>query len=159
MSTVDTSGAAVVAANGTQFLTFRLGDEEYAIDILCAQEIRGYSTVTPIPNAPHYVRGVMNLRGTVIPVVDLRIKFGMPSEAYTKFTVIIVVTVGNKVMGLVVDAVSDVLDFAADDIEPPPAFDGATDSGFVRGLAKSGDRLVAVLDIDRLVGVPPVALS
>lgn len=155
MSTHDSSTVAASTA-GTQFLTFRLGDEEYAIDILCAQEIKGYSTVTPIPNAPVYVRGVMNLRGTVIPVIDLRTKFGMPSEEYTKFTVIIVVTVGQKIMGLVVDAVSDVLDFAPDDIEPPPTFDGG-DISFVRGLAKTGERLVAVLDIDRLVGVPPVA--
>jgi purine-binding chemotaxis protein CheW len=151
MQQAETAGAAA-AAGGTQFLTFRLAEEEYAIDILRVQEIKGYSTITPIPNAPAYIRGVMNLRGTVIPVLDLRTKFGMAAEAYSKFTVIIVVTVGTKVIGLVVDAVSDVLNFSAGEIAPPPELEMSIDQTFITGLAKAGDRLIAVLDMDRLVG-------
>jgi purine-binding chemotaxis protein CheW len=93
----------------SQFLTFLLGAEQYGVEILKVQEIRGYSAVTPIPNTPSYVKGVINLHGTVVPVVDLRAKFSMATAEYNKFTVIIVVTVGAKVTGLVVDAASDVL--------------------------------------------------
>src|SRR6187399_2690041 len=98
------------ALAGGQFLTFQLGPEMFGLEILRVQEIKGYSPVTPIPNAPPHVKGVMNLRGAVVPILDMRCKFGMAEAAYTKFTVIIVVTVGAKVIGLVVDAVSDVLD-------------------------------------------------
>jgi purine-binding chemotaxis protein CheW len=135
-----------------QFLTFRLEAEEYAIDILKVQEIKGYSAITPIPNAPHYIKGVINLRGTVVPVVGLRERFGMPSVPYDRFTVIILVTVGTKVVGMVVDAVSDVLVLRDEDIEAPPDFGGSVDTSFMRGLAKVGERLVLALDIERAVG-------
>jgi purine-binding chemotaxis protein CheW len=134
-----------------QLLTFSLNDQDFGIDILRVQEIRNFTRVTPIPNMPESVRGVMNLRGTVIPIVDLRCRFAMPTADYTQFTVIIVVNVGTKVMGLVVDAVSDVLDVGADSIEPPPSMNGI-DTAFITGLAKAGDRLVTVLNIDELLG-------
>jgi purine-binding chemotaxis protein CheW len=135
-----------------QYLTFALDREEYGLDILRVQEIKGYPAVTPIPNAPRHVRGVMNLRGTVIPVVDLRARFGMPVVVSTQLTVIIIVVVADKIIGLVVDAVSDVVDIASDDIEPPPDMGSSVDTTFVAGLAKTGDRLTLLLDLDRLIG-------
>jgi purine-binding chemotaxis protein CheW len=142
---------------GGQFLSFCLGAEEYGIDILRVQEIRGYSTITAIPNTPGYIKGVMNLRGAVVPVVDLRAKFGMPEVAYNKFTVIIVVTVGARIAGLVVDAVSDVLNIARADIERTPEFDTTVDTSFMTGLAKTGDKLVLLLDIEKVMGAADLA--
>jgi purine-binding chemotaxis protein CheW len=135
-----------------QFLTFTIQDEEYGIDILRVQEIKGFSRVRPVPNAPHYVKGVMNLRGTVVPVLDLRSRFGMEEADYNQFTVIIVVSVGDKVIGLVVDAVSDVLSITKEQIEETPELTGRVDTSFFRGMGKVGDKLVLLLNIDRLVG-------
>ena len=137
--------------DGSQFLTFNLGEELYGVDILRVQEIKGYTTVTKIPNTPPYIKGVLNLRGTIVPIVELRTKFGMPTIDYTTFTVIIVVVVRDKVMGLVVDAVSDVLDIDKREIQPPPQFGAMVDVGFLSGVGKSGDKLVAILDMDRLL--------
>jgi purine-binding chemotaxis protein CheW len=139
------------AGTGGQFLTFTLGEEAFGVEILRVQEIKGYSAITPIPNAPPHVIGLMNLRGAVIPIIDLRRKFGMAPAQYTKFTVIIVVTVGPKVIGLMVDAVSDVLDLRADEIAPPPEFDASVDVSYLTGLGTSGEQLVTLLDVDRLV--------
>lgn len=136
---------------GNQFLTFLLGDEQYGVEILKVQEIRGYSAVTPIPNTPSYIKGVINLRGTVVPVVDLRSKFSMETAEYNKFTVIIVVTVGAKVTGLVVDAVSDVLDVPAAEMRMAPDLGTRVDTRFIRGMATIGDRMTVLLDIDRLL--------
>jgi purine-binding chemotaxis protein CheW len=140
------------AAALRQFLTFTLGREEFGFDLLKVQEIRGYTPITPLPNTPPHVRGVMNLRGTVVPVIGLREKFGMPAIAYDKFTVIVVVSVGAKVVGLVVDAVSDVLDLGPDAIEPPPEVGGGLDTSFITGMAKAGSRLLILVDIDRMLG-------
>ena len=140
------------ATDGSQYLTFALGAEEYGVEILKVQEIRGYSPVTPIPNTPSYVKGVMNLRGTIIPVVDLRGKLAMPDTTYSPFTVIIVVTVGAKVMGLIVDAVSDVLDIPHADIQATPDFGAQVNARFIHGMARAGDKLVVLLDIDRVLG-------
>jgi purine-binding chemotaxis protein CheW len=140
------------AADSDQFLTFMLEDEEYGIEILRVQEIKGFSKIRPIPNAPEYIKGVMNLRGTVVPVVDLRSRFGMRQAEYNQFTVIIVVSVGAKVVGLVVDAVSDVLNIRRDQIEETPEMAGDLDTSFFRGMGKVGDKLVLLLNIDRLVG-------
>ena len=141
-------------ASPRQFLTFALGQEEYGVEILKIQEIKGFSQVTPLPNAPTYVKGVLNLRGTIVPIVDLRQKFGMPEEAYTAFTVIVVVQVQGKTLGFVVDAVSDVLTIAADAIQPTPDLHGQLDTTFLSGLAptgESGEKLVILLDIDKLL--------
>ncbi len=141
------------AADGRQYLTFRLANEEYGLEILRVQEIKGYSKVTPLPNTPPEVKGVMNLRGAVVPVIDLRCRFGLPQAEYTRFTVIIVVTVGHRVLGLVVDAVSDVLNVGGKDAVPPPELGAGVDTSYLTGIARSGDRLVSLLNIDRLVGV------
>jgi purine-binding chemotaxis protein CheW len=135
----------------SQFLTFALNDQEFGIEILRVQEIKNFTRVTPIPNMPECIKGVINLRGTVVPIVDLRKKFAMPSAEYNQFTVIIVVNVGTKIMGLVVDAVSDVLNVGEESIEKTPDL-GAIDTSFITGLAKSGDRLVALLNIEYLLG-------
>jgi purine-binding chemotaxis protein CheW len=145
----DVSG---IAADGNQFLTFTLGAEEYGIEILKVQEIKGYTAFTPIPNAPSYIKGVINLRGTVVPVVDLRIKFAMSEAEYNQFTVVIVVTVGTRVFGLVVDAVSDVLNIPREAIEATPHLGRDVDTSFMTGMAKSNDKLIALLDIDKLIG-------
>lgn len=140
-----------LSKEGNQFLTFNLGDELYGVDILRVQEIKGYTAVTKIPNTPSHIKGVLNLRGTIVPIVELRTKFGMPTIDYTAFTVIIVVVVQDKVMGLVVDAVSDVLDIAQKDIQAPPQFGANVDVRSLNGISQSGDKLVALLDIDALL--------
>jgi purine-binding chemotaxis protein CheW len=145
------------AADGSQYLTFRLAGEEYGVEILRVQEIKGYVPITPIPNTPGYIKGVMNLRGTIVPVVDLRTKLAMAESAVNQFTVIIVVTVGTKVMGMIVDAVSDVLDIPLADIRPTPDFGASVDARFIHGMAKAGDKLVVLLDIERVLGGDDVA--
>lgn len=152
MSAPDTADPTAAPADGGQFLTFQLQDEEYGLEILRVQEIKGYSKVTPLPNTPPEVKGVMNLRGTVVPIIDLRTRFGLASAEYTRFTVIIVVTVGAKVAGLVVDAVSDVLNVGAKEMVPPPELGAGVDTSFLTGIARNGERLVSLLNIDRLVG-------
>ena len=134
-----------------QFLTFALGQEEYGVGILKIQEIKGFSTITPLPNAPAYVRGVLNLRGTIVPIVDLRKKFALPEVEYTKFTVIVVVQVQGQIMGFIVDAVRDVLTVAGTDIQPTPDLHGQVDTSFLTGLAKAGEKLVILLDIDKVL--------
>ena len=150
--TAETADPAGLTADGNQYLTFRLADEEYGLEILRVQEIKGYSKVTPLPNTPLEVRGVMNLRGAVVPVVDLRARLGLPAAEYTAFTVVIVVTAGKAVVGLVVDGVSDVLDVGAKDAVPTPDLGAGVDTSFLTGMAHAGDRLVTLLNIDRLVG-------
>ena len=134
-----------------QFLTFALGQEEYGVEILKIQEIKGFSAITPLPNAPPFLKGVLNLRGTIVPIVDLRKKFGMDEETYTKFTVIVVVQVRGQIMGFIVDAVSDVLSVSGSDIQPTPDLHGQVDTAFLTGLAKAGEKLVLLLDIDKIL--------
>ena len=134
-----------------QFLTFNLAEEFYGVDILKVQEIKGYTTVTKIPNTPDYLKGVLNLRGTIVPIVDLRMKFGMGVTEPTSFTVVVVVNVRNRVMGFLVDAVSDVLDLNAKEIQPPPELGSTVDITFVAGIGNSNDHLVTLLDIDRVL--------
>jgi purine-binding chemotaxis protein CheW len=143
---------AGAGTDGSQFLTFNLGEELYGVDILRVQEIKGYTAVTKIPNTPSHIKGVLNLRGTIVPIVELRTKFGMPTIEYTAFTVIIIVVVRDKVMGLVVDSVSDVLNIEQKDVQAPPQFGAKVDASVLNGIGKSGDKLVALLDIDRLMG-------
>jgi purine-binding chemotaxis protein CheW len=140
-----------LATDENQFLTFQLGSELYGVDILRVQEIKGYTAVTKIPNTPPHIKGVLNLRGTIVPIVELRTKFGMPTIDYTMFTVIVVVVVKEKIMGLVVDSVSDVLNIDKKDIQVPPQFGTKVDVSFLNGIGKSGDKLVALLDMDRLL--------
>ena len=140
-----------LTTDGSQFLTFQLGEELYGVDILRVQEIKGYTAVTKIPNTPAHIKGVLNLRGTIVPIVELRTKFGMETIDYTMFTVIVVVVVKEKVMGLVVDAVSDVLNIDKKEIQPAPQFGAKVDISFLNGIGKSGDKLIALLDMDRLL--------
>jgi purine-binding chemotaxis protein CheW len=140
-----------LSTEGNQFLTFILGDEHYGVDILRVQEIKGYPTVTRIPNTPVYINGVINLRGTIVPIIDLRAKFSMEKVDYTAATVVVVVVIQNRIMGMVVDAVSDVLDIPKKDIQPPPQFGTLVDVSFVSGIAKCSDKLIALLDLDRLL--------
>jgi purine-binding chemotaxis protein CheW len=138
-----------------QYLSFFLGGEEYATDILRVQEIKGWDTVTRVPYSPGYILGVINLRGAIVPVIDLRVRFALPNAAFDSATVIIVVHVsgarGERVVGIVVDAVSDVYSVAEESIQPPPDVMGSVDHMFVTGLARLEDRLVIILDIERLV--------
>jgi purine-binding chemotaxis protein CheW len=140
-----------IGAEGNQFLTFCLGDELYGVDIRRVKEIKGYTPVTKIPNMPSHIKGVLNLRGTIVPIVELRMRFGMPTIDYTAFTVIIVVVVRDRIMGLVVDSVSDVLNINEKDIQPPPEFGEKVDVRFLNGIGNSGDKLIALLEMDRLL--------
>lgn len=151
MSTLHDETTAAAGRERAQYLTFTLGEEEYGVEILRVQEIKGYSSVTPIPNSPAWVKGVINLRGTVVPVFDMRQKFRMEAREYDRFTVIVVVNVGTRVVGLIVDSVSDVLDFDVDAIEPAPDLGAMVDTTTIQGIARNGDRLVTLLDIDRVV--------
>jgi purine-binding chemotaxis protein CheW len=145
------------STDGSQYLTFTLGEEYYGVEILRVQEIKGYTAVTRIPNTPEYIKGVLNLRGTIVPIVDLRAKFGMEKIEYTRFTVIVVVVVQDRVMGIIVDAVSDVLNIAKKDIQQTPQFGTSVDVSFISGIGKCGDKLVALLDIDRILSVGEIA--
>ena len=154
MSPTNEEAASSVQSNG-QFLTFTLQNEEYGIEILKVQEIKGFSKITPIPNAPPFVRGVMNLRGTVVPIIDLRARFSMTEKEYDQFTCIIVVNVGTRVVGLVVDTVSDVLNIPGDSIAEPPELAGIDHASCVTGMGKLGERIVMLLDTARLVDAEP----
>lgn len=150
--------------DGSQFLTFMLAGEEYGVDILRVQEIKGWDNVTPIPNTPEYIRGVINLRGTIVPIIDLRRRFGLEPVEYGPLTVVIVLRVmkadgdNSRVMGVVVDAVSDVYNVGEDDIKPAPDFGSVVDVDFVHGLATLDESMVIVLDIDRLLNSNELAL-
>jgi purine-binding chemotaxis protein CheW len=148
-----------------QVLTFVLGGETYGVDILRVQEIRGWSAVTKIPQSPPHVLGVLNLRGAIVPIVDLRTRFELERAEYTPVTVIIVLsvasTVGRRDLGVVVDGVSDVVDVQASDVRPPPEIGGASATSYIRGLVTIAERMVVLLDIDRLIGdeLPALAAS
>lgn len=129
-----------------QYLTFRLGDEEYGVEILAVQEIKGGAAITPIPGTPPHVRGVMNLRGTILPVVDLRARLGGGAGGAGPFPVIVVVRIGERMVGLLVDAVSDVVELAAADIQPAPALGPQAGARIVSGIGQAGERLVVLLD-------------
>lgn len=159
MSHASAINGQAAAADNRQFLTFTLQNEEYGIEILKVQEIKGFSKVTPIPNAPTFVRGVMNLRGTVVPIIDLRARFSMTEKDYDQFTVIIVVNVGARVVGLIVDTVSDVLNIPAEAIADPPDLATSSETSCITGMGKLGDRIVMLLDTGRLVGTDELRLG
>jgi purine-binding chemotaxis protein CheW len=147
------------ATDANQYLTFVLAEEEYAVEILKVQEIKGLSTVTRIPNSPAHVKGVTNLRGAVVPIVDLRTRFGLPEREYDRFSVFVIVNVGEKVVGLVVDGVEDVIDLAPEAIQAAPELTQSLGGAYVRGLARRNERLVALLDIDKIVSADLAALD
>lgn len=141
-----------------EFLTFTLGSEEYGIDILCVQEIRGYEAVTAIANAPAFIKGVINLRGNIVPIVDLRIKFNLPDVRYDQFTVVIILHVLERVIGIVVDGVSDVVALAPEQIRPAPQFGAALNTEYIQGLGTIDQRMIIVADIEQLLASPEMAL-
>ena len=134
-----------------EYLTYTLGAEEYAIDILKVQEIRGYEAPTTIANAPSFLKGVINLRGTIVPIVDLRIKFNVGTADYTPFTVVIILNSGARVVGIVVDSVSDVTMLRPNQIRPAPEFASTVDTKYISGLCTLDERMLIVVDIERLM--------
>ena len=139
---------------GDEYLTFRLGEEDYGIDILRVQEIRGYEVVTRIPNQPVYVKGVLNLRGSIVPIFDLRERLGMETKTYGKETVVIVIAtrdeVGERSIGVIVDEVSDVLHAETTDIKNAPDFGESLDTDYISGLATARDRMIMLINADKL---------
>ena len=145
-----------------QFLTFILDDEAYGVEILRVQEIKGWTPVTRIPNTPEYMQGVLNLRGTIVPIVDMRMRFKLKHAEYTPITVVIVLSVksesGERVIGLVVDSVSDVIDVASQDVKPTPDFGTSLNTKFINGIATSNNTMVMLLDVDKLLSVEEMSV-
>ncbi len=146
--------ANVLNASGhvQEYLTFSLGSEEYGMDILKVQEIRGYDAVTQIANTPDFIKGVINLRGVIVPIVDLRMKFRLGVADYNNFTVVIIINVLGKVIGLVVDGVSDVVALTADQIKQAPEMGTAVDTRYIDGLGTVNDQMLILVDMERLMG-------
>jgi purine-binding chemotaxis protein CheW len=140
-----------VASVANRYLTFTLGGEEYGLEILKVQEIKGLIAIKRMPNTPTHVKGVANLRGTLVPILDLRARFGLEERPYDRFTVFIIAHVGHKLVGLVVDAVEEVIDIAPEAIQPAPDLAGSDAAPFIRGITQADDRVIAVLDIERIV--------
>ncbi len=135
-----------------EFLTFTLGNEEYGVDILKVQEIRGYDSVTRLPGTPDFVKGVINLRGTIVPVIDMRLKFKLDSATYDNFTVMIILNIAKRVVGMIVDGVSDVIGLTADQIRPAPELGRAIDGEFLTGIGALEQRMLILIDIEKLLG-------
>ena len=148
-------GEGLTDEENAQYLTFELAGEDYGVDILRVQEIRGWDVVTRIPNSPPYVKGVLNLRGAIVPIFDLRERFGLPFHEYTKDTVVIVMRIqsstGIRIMGVIVDAVSDVLNANSEGHVTAPDFGGRIATEFIASLVSAGDKMVMLLDVDKLL--------
>lgn len=134
-----------------EYLTFRLDQEEYGLDILKVQEIRGYEPPTRIANAPAFIKGVVNLRGTIVPIVDMRLKFNCSQAQYNSFTVVIILNLRHRVVGIVVDSVSDVMEITSESIRSAPDIESVIDSGCILGLGSVGERMLILLDIEKLM--------
>jgi purine-binding chemotaxis protein CheW len=150
-------------ADGQQFLSFLLDDEEFGIDILRVQELRGWTAVTKVPDMPEYLKGVLNLRGAIIPVIDLRLRFGLTPKAYGPTTVVIVVKVNTagteRIMGIIVDAVAETYNLSTDAIQPPPKMGGVINSEYIMGLVAQGDKMVVLMDVDELMNSGELAVA
>ncbi len=155
---IATAAQANAARWPEEVLSFRLGQEEYGIEILKVQEIRGYDAVTRLAGAPEFIKGVINLRGVIIPIIDLRIKFGLDSVVYDEFTVVVVLNVSGRVVGVVVDAVSDVLTLSPADIKPAPQFASTFDTRHLTGIVSVENRMLILVDIERLLLSADMAL-
>lgn len=149
LGTPQKSGVPVI--NSLEFLAFTLGREEYGIDIQKVQELRGYDAVTHIANAPGYIKGVVNLRGIIVPIIDMRIKLNLAPPVYDQFTVVIILNISGRVMGMVVDSVSDVITLAIEQVKPAPAIGTALDTDYLIGLGTLDERMLILVDIDRLM--------
>lgn len=152
------NGMGTSGVSNNEFLTFILGREEYGIDILKVQEIRGYDAVTRIANMPEFIKGVINLRGLIVPIVDLRIKFRLSQVTYDPFTVVIILNLGARVVGVVVDSVSDVLTLTAEQIRAAPEMSAALDTRYIMGLGTVDERMLILVDIEKLMGSREMAL-
>jgi purine-binding chemotaxis protein CheW len=141
----------------SEFLSFRLGGEEYGIDIQKVQELRGYDSVTRIANAPDYIRGVANLRGTIVPIIDMRIKFALGAPSYDQFTVVVILNIDGRVIGMVVDSVSDVVTLGVEQIKPPPEMSVALGTNLI-GLGAIDNRMLILIDIERLMASPEMGM-
>jgi purine-binding chemotaxis protein CheW len=160
---IDGTDLVATGDGSHQYLTFMLDGEEYGVDILRVQEIKGWDTATPIPNTPDYIRGVLNLRGTIVPIIDLRLRFGLEQLEYGPTTVVIVLRVmsddeRSRIMGIVVDGVSDVYNMPKENIKPSPDFGTAVDTAFVKGLATVDEKMVIMLDIDHMLNAKELAI-
>jgi purine-binding chemotaxis protein CheW len=142
-----------------EFLTFTLGAEEYGIDILKVQEIRGYDSVTRIANTPEFIRGVINLRGHIVPIVDLRVRFGLSEPRYDAFTVVIILNIGSRIVGVVVDSVSDVMTLRREQIRPAPEFSSTLGTEYLLGLGALDDRMIILVDIACLLESADMGLT
>ena len=149
----------MTATGAREYLTFRLDREEYGIDILKVQEIRGYEPPTRIANAPHFIKGVVNLRGTIVPIVDMRLRFNCEQAQYDTFTVVIVLNLRQRIVGIVVDSVSDVMELAPENMRPAPDVDSVIGSESVIGLGSLGDRMLILLDIEKLMSTEDMGLT
>ncbi|MBC7574912.1 MAG: chemotaxis protein CheW [Herminiimonas sp.] len=152
------TGSQSVLHGVTEFLAYRLGAEEYGIDIQKVQELRGYDAVTAIANAPAFIKGVVNLRGIIVPIIDMRIKFNLGDPVYDQFTVVIILNISGRVVGMVVDSVSDVITLTPEQIKPAPAMGTAVDTDYLMGLGTVEDRMLILLDIDRLMSSAEIGL-
>jgi purine-binding chemotaxis protein CheW len=150
-------GSAGSSPEAMEFLAFRLGTEEYGIPILKVQEIRGYDAITSIANAPDYFKGVVNLRGIIVPIVDMRIKFKLGAPTYDEFTVVIILNILGRVVGMVVDSVADVISLRADQIKPAPDLGAALDTDYLTGLGTIDERMLILVNIDKLMS-PDIGL-
>jgi purine-binding chemotaxis protein CheW len=155
---VKSAGLAQVTQGSHEFLTFTLGTEEYGIEILKVQEIRGYDAVTKIANSPEFIKGVVNLRGTIVPIVDMRIKFNLGNAEYNEFTVVIILNVAGRVVGMVVDSVSDVIALTGAQIRPTPDFSSTFDTKYITGLGTLEERMLILVDIEKLMSASDMAL-
>jgi purine-binding chemotaxis protein CheW len=156
-TTTTTANAAAVGLPN-EYLTFTLGEEEYGVDILKVQEIRGYDTVTRIPDAPDFIKGVINLRGTIVPVFDMRLKFKLGKVEYNEFTVMIILNVAGRVVGMVVDGVSDVMQLRDDQIRPAPEFGSTVNTRYITGIGAFDERMLILIDIEKLMASADMAL-
>jgi purine-binding chemotaxis protein CheW len=152
------SAAERAATSRGEYLTFRLGAEEYGIDILRVQEIRSYETPTRIANSPAFIKGVVNLRGVIVPIVDLRVKLSCMEAHYDAFTVVIVLNIKGRVVGAVVDSVSDVLAVAKDDVRPAPQMNSMVDTSFITGICSISERMLILMDIESLMSSEEMGL-
>jgi purine-binding chemotaxis protein CheW len=149
---------AQAASPAAEYLAFTLGQEEYGIDIQKVSEIRSYETPTRIANAPEFVRGVVNLRGIIVPIVDMRVKFKLGTPSYDQFTVVIILNIANRVVGMVVDRVSDVTTLTPEQIKPAPEIGSSMNTDYIVGLGTIEERMLILVDIDRLMGSPEMGL-
>ena len=157
-ATTSNPSPSAAAGKPLEFLAFTLGQEEYGIDIQKVQELRGYDTVTRIANAPEHIKGVVNLRGIIVPIIDMRIKFNLGTPTYDQFTVVIILNMASRVMGMVVDSVSDVISLSPEQVKPAPEMGSVLDTDYLIGLGTLDERMLILVDIDKLMSSSEMGL-